>query len=343
MRANLALSASIAALLLVGCSNPFPPEEIVEKPRPLAGWISVAGDPDRATPAPGETATYEFLVENPGPRVAWSWLLIVCPVATTQYGISICDFQASWAPTDWPTATVNPPAGAPPYPNPSITFTVPSTDVLGPDSDQLLINGFICPGGPLDPGIFEALAAGDAGALSSVANPCMDKSANGLLIATPFGLELTPEDANNTPLITDVQLNGLPLTSVADPEAPTTGCAGLGLYELEAGTAYLPIDLTLNPGSRETYVEPSPVPGEPSTTKTDDPQVTGYATGGDYDIRVDNQREDGQVLQITWQTPPASSIPADGVLVNLTFLVQDDRKATSWAQRSVCVLPPSNP
>ena len=34
---------------------------------------------------------------------------------------------------------------------------------------------------------------------------------------------------------------------------------------------------------------------------------------------------------------------ADGVLVNLTFLVQDDRKATSWAQRSVCVLPPSNP
>ena len=79
MRASTPILLVSLAIFVSACSVSFPPEEIVEKDRPLVGRVVVVGDETRSTPGPGETARYEFLVASPGVQPGYSYLFVACP------------------------------------------------------------------------------------------------------------------------------------------------------------------------------------------------------------------------------------------------------------------------
>ena len=334
MRAPLLFLTLLLAMVATACGADFPPEEIIEKDRPLAGRVSVAGDPTRSTPAPGETATYEFLVASHEKQVGWSYFFVACPIIRTAGGVAICDSTAQMPVFGLPTM-VDPQPTTPPFDLPSITFTIPDAATLG-DATEAAILGVICPDTGLDQTLLTALMSGDLSGLATIGNPCADKSKNGLLVSSPFPIERVPSDRNHTPLaqavsyVTDVVtpiVAGTPWTSEAADDEPAGGCSGMGYPEISASTAKLGFVFELDPAARETYDKPNPIAGEPPIPTTEVPDVRGYATAGTFHILVDNQQTAGQLLELTW-TPPATIDPALGgsQLVRFWFLVRDDRQ-----------------
>ncbi len=339
------------ALALGGCSSTeFDPPERIEKDRPLAGRVSVTGDVDRATPAPGESASYELLVVSPGPQVAWTYLLAACRFARGSDNVGTCD-------PDMPPlaqTALDGPQARPPDTLPSFSFQVPEASTLGQDEDELLVQGLLCPDSGLDPALLAALGAGDLARALAFPNPCADKSKNGLLLSSPFRIEREPIDRNLTPSIATVSWSqtamkspiatGTPWTSRAAAGTSLTGCQGQGLPELRAQKEAIGVQVELAPGAREAYQQRSLVPGGAPSAKTEVPRLLGYASAGEFEIVRDNQQVDGQLLQLTWRTPPAAKIDPTGLLVRFWLLVGDDRdvhhdaEATSWTDRALCVV-----
>jgi hypothetical protein len=131
-------------------------------------------------------------------------------------------------------------------------------------------------------------------------------------------------------------------TSVAGASTPVHGCRDQGFSEVTWQTDPMGIQLELEPGAREAYAKPSPVPGRPPQPRIEIPQVQGFASAGEFDIVRDNQQSDGQILQLLWKPPQQKEDGADSLLVRFWFLLSDDRdeaaQATSWMERALCVV-----
>jgi hypothetical protein len=341
-------AALCAALSMASCSaTEFPPEELIEKDRPLAGHVTVLNDPSRATTAPGEQARYELLVASPGPQAAWTYAMKVCRHARSTGSIEVCEPSAEIV-----GATNGVTMAQPPDQLPSVAFTAPAEEALAADERELLVQGLICPGGALDASVLAAYEANTLGAWTGSLNACEDKSRNGLLISALVQLERSPGDRNRAPGIAAVAFStpamenptqlGTSWTSAAPAELATTGCRGTGMPELVASKDLLGIQIELAANARETYVERDEITGEPSKQRTEVPNVEGFASAGEFEIVRDNQQRSGQLLQLTWR-PPKAPVDPSGLPVRFWFVASDDRRGatqtSTWALRALCLVP----
>jgi hypothetical protein len=134
MNANNKLSALLFTSLWLGtlasgCASDFDPPSLVERTRVLGARVEVAGEPQRATPRPGETATVTWLVTAPAETPPLGWAFQVCLPTTTATPCSPA-----------PLAMIQ---GSD---TPSFPIVVPTAEVLG-DADHLVVLGLICDGG----------------------------------------------------------------------------------------------------------------------------------------------------------------------------------------------------
>jgi hypothetical protein len=348
MRALPALAMSLALAALPACeANDFDLPDLVTKPRVLAGSAVLAADPARVTPQPGESASYRLLVGGPAPEVRWTYLLAVCRLVRDANGAPACDVSFPFL----GVSGAQPSVAMPPE-LPSVEFTVPEPGALREDEDELVVQGLVCPDGAFDAVLLAQLQAGDYGALVAGRNPCADKSKNGVVLASPLPIARTPDAINHAPQILSVSwsrlkdeeddeevVKGDSWPTELAPGAPLEGCKGKGFLELKAGDR-LGVQLELDAGARETYLDPSPIPGEPPMKRVEIPQVQGLASAGKFEIVRDNQLEAAQLLELAWK--PDADPPASGLLVRFWFLATDDRygdtQATSWQARVLCVL-----
>jgi hypothetical protein len=68
-------------LWLLGCDDPLKTVELVAEPRVLGARVEVEGEPTRAAPAPGESATVTFLLASPAVAQTLGFALMACPAA----------------------------------------------------------------------------------------------------------------------------------------------------------------------------------------------------------------------------------------------------------------------
>lgn len=344
----LAPMLALALSALAACDTiDFAAPDLVNKDRVLAGRVVIASEPSRTTPTFGEQASYQLLVGGPGADATWSYMLAVCRFRRDENGAPYCD------PSEPPLAfTGTTPLLSLSPELPHVDFVVPPREALREDERELLVQGMLCPAGPFDDKILAAIAAQDYSALAAGRNPCADKSLNGVVLASSFPIERTLEDRNHAPLIEaiscsrltdDLQdvLPGTPWIADAPTDAPAEGCVGQGFPEV-ARSDRIGIQLQLDPAARESYPDPSPVPGAPPTQRTEIPRVEGLASAGKFEIVRDNQLREGQLLQLEWLLPKQAKVLPTGLLVRFWFLATDDRfgdtQATSWQTRFLCVV-----
>ncbi len=151
------LSYTVLFALLTSCGDPLKPVYWVNEPRVLGARVEVAGEPERATPAPGESVSVRFLVAAPDPEPVLGHALFACFAAPPAASLPSC--------AESPFASI---VGAPATTQPSFSFDVP----LESEQDALLVYGVICP---------------DAAARAEVEPPGCD-DASGLRVSLDFPL-----------------------------------------------------------------------------------------------------------------------------------------------------------
>jgi hypothetical protein len=119
------------ALVFSGCDDPLKRVDLVTEARVLGARVEVLGEPERASPAPGETATVRWFVADREPDPALGWAFAVCEAAPPGGNLPACAGE--------PFATAM--AAVPTPGEPRIEFAVPD-DVT---SRALAVLGVVCP------------------------------------------------------------------------------------------------------------------------------------------------------------------------------------------------------
>lgn len=128
----------VTAACLLGCDEPLRAVELVSDARLLGARVEVRGEPGRAAPAPGETATATFLVASPESSLSLGFALAACPAAAYGVGRAACAAE--------PFAFAQSQDGE--LPQPALTFETPAS--LDPNG-RLNVIAIVCPGGSPSP------------------------------------------------------------------------------------------------------------------------------------------------------------------------------------------------
>ncbi|MFO7179809.1 MAG: hypothetical protein DIU78_014010 [Pseudomonadota bacterium] len=294
-----------AVLALSGCDDPLVPVELIEKARVLGARLEVEGAPERAAPAPGESARVRFLV--------------VAPELDLETGYALQACFAEWSPSDLPACKGEPFARAerstPDARAPVLDLVLPEypADARVP---RLLVRGVICAdGAPSDEG----------------GERCAPNAAP---LRVSFDLELPgPDDAPNlNPSLPD---DALTLDGEAWPPASAreTACRELDVPEVPVGSAHV-IRVALPERAREAV--PPPIEGAPEFESL---LVSHFATHGELERAFSPLPGTGTSLDVTvtWTAP--ATAPDDGELARFWFVVRDGRGGADFVERAVCVVP----
>jgi hypothetical protein len=131
---NVKWSGALCAALglsAVACGDPLKEVDAIEGTRVLGARVEVEGEPNRASPSPGEAATVRWLVVAPDVDPALGWQLAVCDATSGDSGLPDCAAEPfAQASADEPVV------GAP-----SLDFVVPEETT----SASLAVKGVICP------------------------------------------------------------------------------------------------------------------------------------------------------------------------------------------------------
>lgn len=196
-------SGALLMLATLGCEDPLHPEQTIEKTRAIGARSEVTGQPERATPAPGESA--EVVV----------WLAAPGGAPETSYALWLCERDAVLGDV--------PGCSAPPLVEarrdvldvaaPRLAFVAPS------EASRLLLFGVVCGAGVASP----LLQTSDW----PEAMGCSDGHAGGRV---SFELDMAPEVDNLNPQLTAdaLSLDGAPWSEGSDPcgtgpSVPATG------------------------------------------------------------------------------------------------------------------------
>jgi hypothetical protein len=260
------MSAVALGVLLLGCDDPLKSVELVAETRVLGARVEVAGEPERAAPAPGESATVTFLTAAPDPEPSFGFALSACPALPRQGGRSSCAGEpfASVSREDGETMA-------------SLELTVPeSLDPTG----RVLVRGIICPAGsPIEDG----------------------ESCDGEDSAVPVTLELELSregDVNQNPELEPetVRFDGEPW-----PQMPAVSgdCSGLGYPEVAAGSQHS-LEVALSDADRDLLPRASQL--DPARESL---QLSRFATDGDLSRAFDSIAWDSDELlrSVTWKAP----------------------------------------
>lgn len=170
---------SLAILLsLTACSDPLKEVSLVVDARVLGARVEVNGDPERASPAPGETVSVRWLVVAPEPNPPLGWVLFAC--AASARGVSLPDCaQPAFA----SETRTDPAAG-----EPQLNFEVPPEI----DASDLLVYGSVCPG--------------SAPVVEMQEPGC--QTADGTLVSLDFAIADSAPNHNPSLTATDLSLDG---------------------------------------------------------------------------------------------------------------------------------------
>lgn len=316
-------------VLAAACGPSFTPFRFIEKSRVVGSTLSVAGDPTRTTPAPGDTATMELLTVDPGPRVGRTYFLVVCQAGDSNLPIVFCS-----DPTEFLTVAMAPtlPGAMDAKPNPSITFTVPDAATLG-DAKEVWFFGAVCNGGTVrDPPM-----QGEAW------EPCMpapgvSPQPYGQLVSTRIKLELEPNDTNHTPALGNLAFDGGPLTYQAMPDDPITGCAGMSQIPqvtADAQQTTHAFTATATPESVESYIREFE-----TVARQEDLYFRLLFTTGETNYGYGLIDATHPEAQLTWTPPLPAEVDPTGTLVRFYGQIADERNAVFPFERAVCLVRP---
>jgi hypothetical protein len=257
----------LMAWLTFGCDEPLKSVELVAEPRVLGARVEVAGDPARAAPAPGETATISFLVAAPDLQPSLGFALAVCAAAPRRGGRAAC--------TDPPFSLVSSADGQ--ADTASIDFEVPAD--LDP-SGRLTLLGIICPAG--SPSVDGASCDGDSAGTK-----------------VQLELELAHDgDVNANP---ELAADGIDFDDEMWPDqaAVAGDCAGLGFVEVAVGSQHR-IAVKLDDSDRDPLPRASKL--DPARESL---QLAHFATAGDLSRAFDTIAWDSDELsrEVTWTAP----------------------------------------
>jgi hypothetical protein len=254
-------------VLLSGCDDPLKSVELIAEPRVLGARVEVMGEPGRAAPAPGESATASFLLASPEGEMPLGYALAACPASPRQGGRSACAAE--------PFATVLSDNGE--ASSASLDFDVPAE--LDP-AGSVLVLGILCPDG-------SPSAEGD--------------SCDGVDPGTPVTLELElarDGDVNYNPELepATISFDG---ESWAEVDGANGDCAGLGYPEVTVSSKHT-IDVALGEDDRDALPRPSSL--DPSRESL---QLSHFTTGGDLSRAFESIAWDDDELsrQVTWKAP----------------------------------------
>jgi hypothetical protein len=295
------LAALAVAVTAPACAEEFDPPSLIEKTRVLGATVQVVGDPMRATPRPGETATVTWIMAAPEALPLLGWLFVVC-----RYGTSPAEACAPM-----------PLAVAQGTGTPTFEVGVPAADLLG-TTPRLQLFGQIC--------------QDSVPAIDPATN--LPACAGGGTMAT---LDIYPQlgdQANHSPALADrpFWLDGADWP--ADSAAPD--CAGLP--RVAAGSTGHVLRLATLAEDRETIVTASADATVAPTTTREVLQISNFTTAGKLGqsfsfVEANDPRSEADV-DVTWDAPKVS--PVDG-RVHFTFVARDLRGGVGLATRTVCL------
>jgi hypothetical protein len=252
---------------LVGCDDPLKTVELIEEPRVLGARVEVTGEPERAAPAPGESATVTFLLASPVLEQTQGFALAACPAAARRGTRSECAAEpfAQVVSADGEAASA------------SLSFEVPAELAA---AGRIAVLGVICPFG----------------------SPSADgKSCDGVEPgrAVTLELELSRDgDSNYSPTL---EPESLLLDDEQWPDVPAAegDCTGLGYAEVDAGSAHT-FQVSLDESDRDAL--PHPAELDPLRESL---QLSHFATAGDLSRAFETIAWDsGELLRRTSWTAP---------------------------------------
>ena len=259
-------------LLLAGCDDPLKSVELVAEPRVLGARVEVMGEPERAAPAPGETATATFWLAAPALSPSLGFALAACPAAVRNGARGACDGEVFAE-----LRRENGEASAA-----SLTFQVPSG--LDP-SGRVLLFGVICPDG--SPGADAERCDG--------ADP-----------GTPLQLELDLARDGDTNLNPELQADAVRFDDEPWPEpTPVEGsCVGLGFPEVDLKSKH-DVTVLLDESDRDELPRPSQL--DPARESL---QLSHFVSGGDIARAFETIAWDSDELtrSVSWTAPDAPGL-----------------------------------
>ena len=301
MKTNIG-TAILATFFLLGCGPTFDPPSLVTSTRVVGARVEAAGTDDRASAAPGESATVSWLVTAPAAVPPLSWAFALCaPGADGALGCTsapLAVFQGTGAPT--------------------IPLVMPAADALG-GASALTLFGRICDtGAPIfDPQTGNPSCGEGPGTTASVSIHVQG-------------------DVNHNPTADHgLTLDGEAWVAGADPcVAGPTVVAGTGDHVLEIVT------VGADRETFSTDVGDPPVPtAEREALQVSFFTTTGKLKTPFAFIEAADA-SDVTPASVTWTAPKAADVAA-ATPVTFTFVVRDGRGGVDWTTRAACVTPAS--
>jgi hypothetical protein len=304
---------TLAATLLAlagGCGPELDPPSLIEHTRVVGARVEVTGAPERATPAPGETATVSWLVTAPADMPPLGWAFVLCPGAGGRQdvcGEPLAVFQGSDA-------------------RPTMTIAVPAQAALG-QTRELVLYGQICSAS--EP-VLKSDADGE--------RPGCSMNGDGTTAAVTIPLQMGSM-ANRNPSLaaSEMLFDG---AAWAAEGATGAGAACAGLPAVAAGSKDHVIRYTTAASDQERFTElrgDPPVPVE----QRERLQISHFTTAGElarsFSTVEAEETSDRPALEVKWEAPAADKVPAEGLVVRFTFVARDLRGGTDWTGRAVCV------
>lgn len=297
-------------LLLLACAAcdelELPPPSHITYPRVLAMRAEVAGEPVRATPAPGETLELRVLVAGPEPLARLSYTVAVCP-ARPERG----DVPACLAPPfeEQNGELLDDAAAAVSREGLRVTLAVPDeADAV----ERLLVIGTVC-------------TQGDAEAAAEAVEPgrCVGADELPVTWVGHVTLELAPEDENLNPRFPDDAVRLDDEAWPGTPSEPREVAAG------EPEPHHVAFDLS--DAGREVDAD-----GRPEELR-----IAHFATAGRFERAftvLERSQPVDQPLEVEWQgpRPPSRDFePPDSV--TFVMVLRDGRGGVAFTTRSVDV------
>lgn len=298
--------STLLALTAVACGDPLKDAQRIEELRVLGARVDIDGEPGRATPAAGESASVEWLLADPSglPPLA-IWHMLVCVAESNAFGVPFCrDEPLHSVEQTEPSDTV-----------PAISFTVPDAEALG-DATKLAVLAIFCDSGTIELGT-------DLESTTCTGAQTVQKAS--------FDVMLAGDDTSNeNPYLDDavLELDGAPW----EADSATVDCSSDDARRLPADGREHEVTLALGENVREIK------PPELEEMEPESLQISHLSTVGEFENRFSGVDPDDTQLtiEVPWKAPGEleSSVPS-----SFYFVVRDDRGGVSWLTRTLCVDP----
>ena len=318
-RARLCLWVLVGLCLsvLAGCSGDLSSKSFLQRLRIVGVEASVVGSASRSNPLPGESVEMTVRVAEPEQKSLYQWHFIACLPDESSFGVPRCVNDGILVCPDCIGSTASPE-------DPSFQISIPDADALS-DHESFVLLGALCAGEPISFNQVLNVVSGE----SEVVNPCANAAGEGEFLVTEVPIQRDGQ-SNLSPVIEDIFLGGLTWESSAPLDAPTNGCEGLAIQQVQERRTF-PITIGVRTEVPETYVD------EEGVSQTETLQVSWTSSTDGLDRPFSFIEGTNQVEFAAWDIP--TLVGNESLLVRFFFVVRDGRGGTVSTERALCVVP----